>query len=188
MTQVCSTQVPSLAYGSSAPSKDGPLGPETAILTESLVLAEFVADLHPSAQLLPVCPLKRARMRLFIDALPSLVSAWFAFHRAYGPVERLHDGIARVQDLLPAGGGEGPGYAVGEYSLADVAITPFLARMRASVGNDWGTFPEGEGKKVWADMNDKQGKYARFAKYAERLLQRESFKKTLDEVRSVVGG
>ena len=67
-------------------------------------------------------------------------------------------------------------------SLADVAVVSFLARMRASIGNDWGTFPEGEGKSLWEEITAREGKFKRFGRYVEVLFERQSFKKTFDEV------
>ena len=64
--------------------------------------------------------------------------------------------------------------------MADIAITPFLARNRLSFLNDIGAFPVGEGKKVWETITT--GKFARFGKYAEDVLARESFKATFDAV------
>ena len=84
---------------------------------------------------------------------------------------------AYLQGLLPASG-----YALGsEYSLADIAITPFLARARLSLSTDIGGYPEGEGAKVLKTITDKQGEYGRFAQYIDDLFARESFKATWDE-------
>ena len=71
---------------------------------------------------------------------------------------------------------------MGEYSAADIAITPFLARARVTLSNDLGGYPQGEGPKVFEALTNKQGKYPRFAKYFDDLLARESFKATWDEV------
>ena len=153
------------------------------MLTESLILAEFVADLHPGAGLIPEDPLARAHMRLFIDAVGPLVSAWWRFHRAYGSAGEVRDAVERLQAMLPAEEEATKGaFAVGKFSLADVAVVSFLARMRASIGNDWGTFPEGEGKSLWEEITAREGKFERFGRYVEVLFERQSFKKTFDEV------
>ena len=72
---------------------------------------------------------------------------------------------------------------VGEYSMADIAITPFLARARMSFKNDIGAWEEGEGPKIWETVASASGRFARLAKYTDRVFARESFKATWDEVR-----
>ena len=72
---------------------------------------------------------------------------------------------------------------MGAYSVADVAITPFLARARVALLHELGAYPEGEGKKVLETLTSGEGKFARFGKYFNDLLARESFKATFDEVR-----
>ena len=121
--------------------------------------------------------MKRAQARFFIEGVSSkLTPAWYAFQMRNGPVEEVYKGLEYVQSLLPE-----TGFAVGEYSLADIAITPFLARARIGLTNEIGAFPEGEGKKVWQTITS--GKFARLAKYMDDLFARESFKATFDEVR-----
>ena len=71
---------------------------------------------------------------------------------------------------------------MGEYSVADVAITPFLARARVALLNEFGGYPEGEGKRVLEALTSGEGKFARFGRYFNDLLARESFKATFDEV------
>ena len=95
------------------------------------------------------------------------------------PVDDLYAALEYLQSLLPAESG----FAIGEFSAADIAIAPFLARMRISFQNDIGTFPEGEGPKIYAEITGAgSGKFARLAKYQEDLFARESFKATWDEV------
>ena len=93
------------------------------------------------------------------------------------PVEDLYRALEHVQALLPPGGG----FAVGAFSVADVAVAPFLGRARVGLTNEIGAFPEGEGKKVWATITS--GRFARLAQYMDDLFARESFKATFDEVR-----
>ena len=112
---------------------------------------------------------------------PNISICQNAFHHQFlqdkGPVDELYTAVKYLEALLPD-----EGYAVGEYSAADIAITPFLARARVTLSNDLGGYPQGEGPKVFEALTNKQGKYPRFAKYFDDLLARESFKATWDEV------
>ena len=103
--------------------------------------------------------------------------AYHQFLQGKGSVEELYTAVKYLEALLPP-----EGYAVGEYSAADIAITPFLARARVTLSNDLGDYPQGEGPKVVETLTNKQGKYPRFAQYFDDLLARESFKATWDEV------
>ncbi|PIL26864.1 transporter [Ganoderma sinense ZZ0214-1] len=171
------SKVPAIAYGGPETPSDDP-SPQSTKLAESLILVEFIADLFPSAGLLPSDPVQRARARFFTDAVGTkLTPAWHAYLQGKGSVDALYDAIAFLQALLPPG----DGFAVGAYSVADIAITPFLARARVALLHDVGAYPEGEGKKVLETLTGGEGKFARFGKYFNDLLARESFKATFDE-------
>ena len=155
--------------------------PESVKIAESLVLVEFIADLFPSAGIFPADPVKRAQARFFIEGVSSkFVPAWFAAQFRHGPVDDLYVALEYLQSLLPAESG----FAVGEFSAADIAIAPFLARMRITFLNDLGPYPVGEGPKIYAEITG--SRFARFTKYQEDLFARESFKATFDEVRDFV--
>ena len=174
-------QVPAIAYGGPDVPPDQP-SPESVKIAESLVLVEFVADLFPSSGILPADPLKRAQARFFIEGVSSkLVPAWYGVQVRNAPVEDLYAALEYLQSLLPAESG----FVVGEFSLADIAIATFLARMRITFLNDLGAYPEGEGPKIYAEITG-SGRFARLAKYQEDLFARESFKATFDEVRELV--
>lgn len=53
--------------------------------------------------------------------------------------------------------------------------------MEVVLSNDYGAYPEGEGKKALQKLLT-DPKYARFRKYFEDLKARDSFKATFDEV------
>ena len=151
-------------------------------IAESLVLVEFIADLFPSAGIFPADPVKRAQARFFIEGVSSkFVPAWFGVQFRNASVEDLYAALEYLQSLLPAESG----FVVGEFSLADIAIATFLARMRITFLNDLGAYPEGEGPKIYAEITG-SGRFARLAKYQEDLFARESFKATFDEVRDFV--
>ena len=150
-------------------------------IAESLVLVEFVADLFPSSGVLPADPVKRAQARFFIEGVSSkFVPAWSGVQFRNAPVNDLYAALEYLQSLLPAESG----FVIGEFSAADIAIAPFLARMRITFLNDLGAYPEGEGPKIYAEITG--SRFARLAKYQEDLFARESFKATFDEVRELV--
>ncbi|KAI0777317.1 hypothetical protein BD413DRAFT_175854 [Trametes elegans] len=168
------SKVPAIAYGGPEVPPDQP-SPESVKLAESLVLVEFVADLFPESGILPADPVKRAQARFFIEGVSSkLIPTWYGYFLRNAPVEDFYAAVEYIQSLLPA-----EGFAIGQYSIADIAIAPFLARTRLSLLNEIGKYPEGDGKKVWATITS--GKYARFAKYQEDLFARDTFKETFDE-------
>jgi len=168
------SKVPAVAYGGPKVPPEQP-SPDSTKIAESLVLIEFVADLYPEAHLLPQDPVQRARVRFFIDAVSNkIVSQWGAFFRGTGPVEPLLAGIEQVQALLPP-----TGYAVGAYSTADIAVTPFIARLHVAVTNEIGGYPEGDGTKLLETL--KLPKFARFQQYWEDLRSRLNYSATFDE-------
>lgn len=85
-----------------------------------------------------------------------------------------------IQTALPA---EGKGrYAVGdEYSIADVVLGPFLARIEVLLKNDIGKYAEGLGVKTFAVLKE-DPKFARYRQYSGELKERKVFKDTFDEV------
>lgn len=138
---------------------------------------EFFADLSQE-NLLPTDPIARARARFFIEtATPLIMGAW------YGSLTRGEDpaavskAVETIQNLLPA-----EGYAVGEWSIADAAVTPFFARAEITLKNDLGKYEEGKGKAVWEALEN-DPKYARFRKYFNDVKNRASFKETFHPVR-----
>jgi len=172
------SKVPAVAYGGPATLPESP-SPESTKIAESLVLLEFVADLYPNSPLLPKDPVLRAKARFFIDAVGTKLNPkFFAFvHRGdAGGAEGLLQGIDDIQKLLPD-----EGYAVGkDYTIADAAVTPFLARMEISLKYDLGSFDVGEGVKVYETLQA-DPKFARFRKYFNDSKARPSFQKTFDE-------
>jgi len=137
------------------------------------VLLEFITDIAPEAELLPKDPVLRAKARFFADTVTT------KFSEAYRPAlagggdpEAVLGAIEIIQQLLPE-----EGYAVGKWSIADAAVTPFLARGEVVLKNDIGKYEEGKGKAVWAKL-ETDPKYARFRKYLADVKGRDSFKET----------
>uniref|UniRef100_A0A5K1JYI1 Thiol-transferase Tc52 n=1 Tax=Ganoderma boninense TaxID=34458 RepID=A0A5K1JYI1_9APHY len=171
------SKVPAIAYGGPSVPADQP-SPESTKLAESLVLVEFVGDLFPSSGIVPADPVKRACARFFIEGVSSKLNpAYYALQMKGAPAADYYAALEYLQALLPADGG----FVVGEYSMADIAITPFLARARMSFKNDIGAWEEGAGPKIWETIASASGRFARLAKYTDRVFARESFKATWDE-------
>ncbi|THU79688.1 hypothetical protein K435DRAFT_973054 [Dendrothele bispora CBS 962.96] len=143
--------------------------PLSTKLAESLVLLEFLSDIHPTIpSLLPRDPVKRARARFFIDAVSTkFVPAFYKF-QVLGEKEAvggLMEGVESVMRLLPSlegkaegengikegqGGQEidpGPFVLGPNFSIADAAIAPFALRWELSLSNDIGAYEEGEGMR-----------------------------------------
>jgi len=171
------SKVPAIAYGGPEVPPDQPSS-DSVKIAESLVLLEFVADLHPESPLLPKDPVQRAQVRFFIDTVSNKVpSNWHAFMSRGESPDALVSGLEIVQNLLP----DGKKFAVGdEFTTADAAIAPFLARIATTLGNDIGVFAEGEGKKTY-EVIWKSPKFAKLQKYYENLTSRSSFGETWNE-------
>ncbi|KAJ7867286.1 glutathione S-transferase [Mycena leptocephala] len=165
-----------VSYGGPQVSPDLPSS-ESVKLAESLILVEFVADLYPESNILPKDPVLRAKVRFFIDAVSTKFLPEFMGPIARGqPFEPLFEALEQLQALLPAD----KMYAVGdEYTAADIAIAPFLARMEVWLKNDLGAYKEGEGKKASEHLFSGD-RFARLIKYFDALKARESFKATFD--------
>ncbi|VDB89978.1 unnamed protein product [Peniophora sp. CBMAI 1063] len=166
-------KVPAVTYGGPDVPADKP-SPESVKIAESGVLIEFLADLYPG--LLPTDPVERAKARFFIETASSKFHPGFGalFMRGEGP-DALFAGLEAVQSLLPE-----EGFAIGQWSIADAAIQPFLGRLELLLRNDVGKFAEGEGPKIYKEIFENE-KFARVAKYIKEFLARDSWKVTWDE-------
>ena len=173
-------QVPAIAYGGPDTEPEKP-SPESTKIAESYVLLEFIADLVQSSNkpLLPATPVGRAQARFFIETATSkFVGPWYSSISKGDDPKGVLQAIEAIQDLLPSQGG----YAVGEqWTIADAAITPFLARALVAYKHDIGAYDEGEGRKLW-ELLETDDKYARFRKYYADVTSRASFKETFFEV------
>ncbi|KAG5653856.1 hypothetical protein H0H81_009935 [Sphagnurus paluster] len=173
------SKVPALAYGGPVVDPSQP-SPESEKITESLVLIEFVADL--TGKLLPKDPVQRAKVRFFVDTVSNTIGPAFGASVLRGePVTKILDAIEKIQNLLPA-----EGYAVGsDFTTADIALVPFLARLEVVLKNDFGAFEEGTGPKAFEELSS-EPKFARYRKYIADVKARDSYKKTFDEVMRIL--
>ncbi|KAL1679659.1 glutathione S-transferase [Schizophyllum commune] len=176
-------QVPAITYGGPDVPPDQP-SPESTKLAESLVIIDFFNELAPNHPLLPSDPVLRAKARFFIESFSSrFFPQWFAAVLKGEGFEKLWDALEGLQALLPTSGDTTSGgkYAVGEeYTLADVAVAPFFARLEVALREDVGGFAEGEGPKAYKVLTE-DARFARWREYFANLKERESFKKTWDE-------
>jgi len=138
------------------------------------VLLEFNADLFPEANLLPSDPVQRAKARFFIDAISAKLAPPVPYFRKGGSPDALLEALEAIQALLPESG-----FAVGQYSIADAAVTPSLARAQVHLENDINAWKEGEGKAARATF--KSPRFARLNQYIQDLEARPSFKATFDK-------
>ncbi|KAI0048892.1 glutathione S-transferase [Auriscalpium vulgare] len=170
------SKVPAIAYGGPKVDPADP-SPESTKIAESLVLLEFVADLYPSAALLPADPVQRAQVRFFIDAVSTkFLPSYFALALRGESPEKVYAALADVQALLsPAG------FAVGDkYTIADAAIAPFLGRADIMLKRDLGRYEPGVGAGAYKEIFETP-KFARLQKYYADVSARPSWKATFDE-------
>jgi glutathione S-transferase len=173
-------QVPAVAYGGSDVPPDQP-SPESAKIAESLVLIQFFADLAPKSDLLPQDALGKARVRFFLDAVSNKIqpnlSKWA---NGSGSYDAFFEALDAIQDQLPpVGKGK---YIFGDkFTLADIAIAPFLGRaLLIQLKDGLGKFDKEEAKRGWEHF---QGpKYERVRQYIDDIVARPSWKSTFDEV------
>ncbi|KAG5641143.1 hypothetical protein DXG03_005894 [Asterophora parasitica] len=168
------SKVPAIAYGGPAVDPSQP-SLESEKIAESLVLLEFVADI--SGKLLPQDPVQRAKVRFFIENVSNTVGAVFGsvVIRGESP-DNVLTAIEKIQALLPA-----EGLAIGpDFTTADAALIPFLARLEVVLRNDFGAYDEGTGVKAYEALAS-DARFARYRKYAAQVKARESFKKTFQE-------
>ncbi|KAJ6542526.1 glutathione S-transferase [Mycena vulgaris] len=170
------SKVPAIAYGGPQVSPDQP-APDSVKIAESLILVEFVADLKPDSTLLPKDPVQRAQARFFIDVVSTkLIPAYIGALIRGQSFDAFWDALDALQSLLPAD----KSFAVGdEFTAADIAVAPFLARMELVLKNDMGAYKAGEGTKA-AEYFFSGGRFARVVKYFDAIKARESFKTTFN--------
>ena len=144
---------------------------------ESIALIEFVADLFPECGLLPADPVERARVRRFYLQLDlTFFPSYRAFFMEGEAPDSFFDVLETLQGLLPE-----TGFAIGPWSLADVAFAPMLVRLETMMANEFGKYQVGEGKKALEVLRGPR--FARLSQYLEDVKQRPSVKATYNEVR-----
>ncbi|KAI0747180.1 thioredoxin-like protein [Daedaleopsis nitida] len=174
-------KVPAITFVGPPASPENP-SPNAVKLTESLVIVEFIAELFPSSKLHPADLVKRARARLFITIVET---AFFNGFKALFIDGASNAGILAALEALqarlaPAAEAEAEAvFAVGEWSIADVAVAPFLLRMRMMLEHEIGKYPMGEGRKTIEELETP--KFARMKEYMEAVGSRPSVLATWNE-------
>ena len=92
-----------------------------------------------------------------------------------GVGDALLSAIEAIQGRLPPSG-----FAVGEFTLADIAIAPTVVRLSLVLENEIGKYALGEGARLLAAL--KAPKFKRFTQYVNDLKAHPSIQKTYDEV------
>ncbi|KAJ1722582.1 hypothetical protein LPJ53_003002 [Coemansia erecta] len=114
--------------------------PSGDILTESLIIAEYVADQFPAANLLPTSALARAKLRLFLQLFSThIISAYYRVIRAtadsmLAEKEKLLEGVRVINGALEKhwgeGDNEGPFWMGSRFAFAEVATASFVHLFR----------------------------------------------------------
>ncbi|OSC96427.1 glutathione transferase omega class [Trametes coccinea BRFM310] len=164
-------KIPALTFGGPAVPADQPSS-ESVKLIESAAILEFLADVFPEANLLPANPILRAKARIFAEFYRNYVHDEFkdAFFLA-NPIEGIVAALEKLQRLLPPSG-----FAVGEWSIADIMVAPFLTRMSLFLRVGLGAYT----KENWARLVEILGsdKFSRLRRYISDIHERPSFKRT----------
>ncbi|KAF8752059.1 Glutathione S-transferase, N-terminal domain [Rhizoctonia solani] len=155
-------ECPALTYGGPPVDPSNP-SPESAKLTESLVLLEFIADLYPDSGLLSANPVERAHARFIIDVFHTKVfDAFYGIIWGGGSpdIVRWFDGLSG-----PAPSASQVWSVLGwrKINIADAAVAPFLAR-----------------KKIYAEIFENE-RFGTLQKYTEALLSRDTVKNSFPE-------
>jgi glutathione S-transferase len=105
-------------------------------LPESAVIMEFLEERYPEPALLPSDPADRAEVRCVIFRDDELTDPYYAFRRGEG-----FAGFDAALRKLDAALAERPFLAGAEYSLADIALVPWILRARDMLGVDLEPYP-----------------------------------------------
>ncbi|CDO72824.1 hypothetical protein BN946_scf185002.g9 [Trametes cinnabarina] len=169
-------KVPLLVYGGRELRPDEAPSAEAVKIPESLVILEFLADLFPDANLLPTDPVLRARIRLWNTSVDAkLPKGLLGFLFLGEPLESILGLLEEFQAMLPP-----TGFVAGEWSIADAAFIPILARLRLMLETGLGNFtPEVAQAGVEALHSPR---FARLQRYYEDIAARPSMSKTWNEV------
>ncbi|KAF9788644.1 hypothetical protein BJ322DRAFT_1050249 [Thelephora terrestris] len=167
------SKVPAVTYGGPDVHPSDP-SPESAKITESLVLIQFFADLAPESDLLPKDALGKARIRFFLETVSSKIQPNLGrWALGSGSYDAFFEALDAIQDQLPPV--EKGKYIFGEeFTLADISIAPFLGRtLLVQLRNGIGKFDKQEAKLGWEHF---QGpKYERLRQYIDDVAARPSW-------------
>ncbi|KAM5541835.1 hypothetical protein V8D89_004564 [Ganoderma adspersum] len=167
-------KIPAITYGGPKHAPEEPSSEATPLI-ESMVIVEFLGELFPAANLIPRDPVLHAKARIFASVVDTkILEGLREFFFMGAPASGLLAAFEALQALLPP-----TGFAVGEWSVADIAAAPFLVRSLMLLEHDIGKYPVGEGKKTFEALHGP--KFARILKYVEDAKAWPSFRATWDE-------
>ncbi|KAJ8480951.1 hypothetical protein ONZ45_g15471 [Pleurotus djamor] len=173
-------KIPVLTYGGPSTSPDQP-SKESNKFGESVALIELINDLVPEAQLLGRDPVERAQARFFIQFLVTAFSqSVYGFILRKGPVDEVFKAFRQLQGFLPDEKDEGKFILGDKFSLGDAVAAGFILRANTYFGNDLGTYPEGEGRKVFGWLQN-DAEFAKYRAYVRTLKKRSTVVETYPE-------
>ena len=142
------------------------------------MVIQFIADLFPASNLLPADPVARARVRHSIQTFDTtFISAFEAVIYGGASPDKVVAALDAFQKRLPE-----TGFAIGEWSLADVAAAPWVALTLSLLEHDVGKYPAGEGLSAAETLRGAE--FARLNKYVKDVKARPSFQVAWNEVRA----
>lgn len=147
--------------------------PESTKLAESMVILEFLAEVFPDAPLLPANPLLRAKARTFVEIYRNYVSSEYLGAFFLGkPIEGVLKALETLQAELPPDGG----FAASEWSIAEAAVAPFIARLFLFLRVGLGSYTEEQGQTLRDTLASPR--FARLTQWVKDVHERPSFQKT----------
>lgn len=156
------------------------------IILESLFVAEYLADLHPESGLLPKDALQRAQLRYLIHTYGTHVhTAHFKAAYTSDAEETVKHRAALLVELekfekLLTGAHiteEGPYFLGKNFTLADLAIAPFLVRFFLV-----DAYHRVEGAPDFLETKEAKEKLPRFLAWKAAVEARESVQKTTPDL------
>jgi glutathione S-transferase len=116
------------------------------VLPESVVLMEYLDELHPDPPLLPADSAERALSRLRIERFDDFGKPYYDlyFDRPAKSLERFQAELESVDARLAAQ----PFLGGSEYTVADIAYVPWILRLGPRLGIDIGPY---EALSSWLD-------------------------------------
>jgi glutathione S-transferase len=102
-----------------------------AAIPESLVILQDLEDRWPERPLLPPDPLGRARARLLLARITALLGPQLKLARGTDAEKAaaeaaVREALAKLEAELPPSDG---GFLAGPFSIADIALAPFVAKL-----------------------------------------------------------
>ena len=104
-----------------------------AAIPESMAILQYLEDRWPEHPILPADPLARARARLLYDRVtaelgPHLVKLARGTDAEKAAAEQaVREALAKLEAEVPPDGG----FLAGPFSIADIALAPFVAKLPA---------------------------------------------------------